>query len=94
MARTGTQPDYIAPAGDARDGSLPVRPPFQFTGVTARVFPLKANMARLAAFCDAYVNMDIPPEIVHYRPALPYVYLMVLDYGSMSSASMHAQNVG
>jgi hypothetical protein len=71
-----------------------VRPPFQFTGVTARVFPLKANMARLAAFCDAYVNMDIPPEIVHYRPALPYVYLMVLDYGSMSSASMHAQNVG
>jgi hypothetical protein len=94
MARTGTQPDYIDPAGDARDGSLPVRPPFQFTGVTARVFPLKANMARLAAFCDAYVNMDIPPEIVHYRPALPYVYLMVLDYGSMSSASMHAQNVG
>ena len=94
MARTGTQPDYIDPAGDARDGSLPVRPPFQFTGVTARVLPLKANMARLAAFCDAYVNMDIPPEIVHYRPALPYVYLMVLDYGSMSSASMHAQNVG
>ena len=45
MARTGTQPDYIDPAGDARDGSLPVRPPFQFTGVTARVFPLKANMA-------------------------------------------------
>lgn len=94
MTSTGTQPDYIDPAGDARDGSLPVRPPFQFTGVTARVFPLKANMARLASFCDAYVNMDIPPEIVHYRPALPYVYLMVLDYGSMSSASMHAQNVG
>ena len=59
MARTGTQPDYIDPAGDARDGSLPVRPPFQFTGVTARVFPLKANMARLAAFCDAYVNMGL-----------------------------------
>ncbi|MDZ7591786.1 MAG: hypothetical protein U5L05_14150 [Rubrivivax sp.] len=94
MASTVTQPDYIDPAGDAREGSLPVWPPFQFTGVTARVFPLKANMARLAAFCDAYVNMDIPPEIVHYRPALPYVYLMVLDYGSMSSASMHAQNVG
>ncbi len=88
------KPDYVDPSQGLHDASLAVRPPFLFSGVTARVFPLKANMATLAGFCDAYVNMDIPPEIVHYRPALPYVYLMVLDYGSMSSASMHAQNVG
>ena len=93
-ASTPTKPNFIDPAGDAGQGSLPVRPPFLFSGVTSRVFPLKANMARLTQFCDSYVNMDIPPEIVHYRPALPYVYLMVLDYGSMSSASMQAQNVG
>ena len=28
MSFGSTQPDYIDPAGDARDGSLPVRPPF------------------------------------------------------------------
>jgi len=94
MPEPRQKPAFIDPAGDASAGSLPVRPPFLFTGVTSRVFPLKANMARLTQFCDSYVNMDIPPEIVHYRPALPYVYLMVLDYGSMSSASMQAQNVG
>lgn len=88
------KPRYVDPSKGPQDASLAVRPPFLFSGVTARVFPLKANMATLASFCDAYVNMDIPPEIVHFRPALPYVYLMVLDYGSMSSASMHAQNVG
>lgn len=94
MADSRFKPAFIDPSGDASAGSLPVRPPFLFTGVTSRVFPLKANMARLTQFCDSYVNMDIPPDIVHYRPALPFVYLMVLDYGSMSSASMQAQNVG
>ena len=94
MASAPSKPLFIDPTGDASQGSLPVRPPFLFSGVTSRVFPLKANMARLTQFCDSYVNMDIPAEIVHYRPALPYVYLMVLDYGSMSSASMSAQNVG
>ncbi len=94
MAETRVKHHFIDPTGEASAGSLPVRPPFLFTGVTSRVFPLRANMARLTQFCDSYVNMDIPPEIVHYRPALPFVYLMVLDYGSMSSASMQAQNVG
>jgi hypothetical protein len=88
------KPPYVDPAGNTGQGQLPVRPPFEFTGVTSRVFPLKANMARLTQFVDAYVNMDIPPEIAHFKPALPYVYMMVLDYGSMSSASMQAQNVG
>ena len=94
MAKARIKPLFVDATGDASAGSLPVRPPFLFTGVTSRVFPLKANMARLTQFCDSYVNMDVPPEIVHYRPALPFVYMMVLDYGSMSSASMQAQNVG
>ena len=71
MADTRFKPDFVDPTGNASAGSLPVRPPFLFTGVTSRVFPLKANMARLTQFCDSYVNMDIPPEIVHYRPAVP-----------------------
>lgn len=94
MADTRFKPDFVDPAGDASAGSLPVRPPFLFTGVTSRVFPLKANMARLTQFCDSYVNMDVPPDIAHFRPAVPFVYMMVLDYGSMSSASLQAQNVG
>ncbi len=91
---TKVTPPYIDPAGDPRRGALPVRPPFVLRDVTARVFPLKANIARLTEFCDSYLNMDIPDEIVHYRPALPYVYLMVLNYGSMSPSSVAAQNVG
>jgi hypothetical protein len=94
MAHPNPKPRYIDPAGDPRLGALPVRPPFLMNGVKSRVFPLKANMARLTQFCDQYLNMDIPPGIVHFRPAVPYVYLMVLDYGSMSSASVQAQNVG
>jgi hypothetical protein len=62
-----------------------LKPPVRFEGVTARVFPLKANMARLRAFCDAYLNMDIPKTIVHFQPALPYVYVAVLNYGKMSA---------
>ena len=94
MANARRQPRYIDPAGDSGSGALPVSPPFLFSGATARVFPLRANMAQLTHFVDHYVNMDIPPGIVQFRPALPYVYLMVLDYGSMSAASVSAQNVG
>lgn len=89
-----SKPRYIDPTGDTRRGPLPVRPPFLMSNVTSRVFPLKANMARLTQFCDRYVNMDVPAGVVHFRPSVPYVYLMVLDYGSMSPASVQAQNVG
>ncbi len=88
------KPRYIDPAGDPRQGALPAEPPFVFRAVTSRVFPLKANMARLSGFCDQYLNMDIPARIAHFRPSLPYVYLMVLNYGSMSAASVEAQNLG
>jgi hypothetical protein len=88
------KPSFIDPAGDPRLSALSVSPPFLFRNVTARVFSLKANVAVLTAFCDQYLNMDIPPTIVHYAPALPYVYLMVLNYGSMAPSSVQAQNVG
>jgi hypothetical protein len=88
------KPAFINPAGDPSLSALTVSPPFLFRNVTARVFSLKANVAVLTAFCDQYLNMDIPPTIVHYAPALPYVYLMVLNYGSMAPSSVQAQNVG
>lgn len=88
------KPFYINAAGDPSFGALTSVPPFIFRNVTSRTFPLRANMAVLRAFCDQYLNMDIPPSIVHYAPALPYVYLMVLNYGSMSGSSVEAQNLG
>jgi hypothetical protein len=93
-----TKPRYIDPAyihpDDDEPLGLSVKPPFAFQGVTCRVFPLRANIARLTQFCNDYINMDIPSDIVYFRPALPYVYLMVLNYGSMASSSTHAQNFG
>lgn len=88
------KPAFIDPAGDPRLGVLSVAPPFLFRNVTGRIFSLKSNVAVLTAFCNQYLNMDIPPTIVHYAPALPYVYLMVLNYGSMAPSSVQAQNVG
>jgi len=74
--------------------SLPAVPPFGMKNVTCRAFPLKANIAVLNSFCDAYLNMDVPPEIAHFRPTLPYVYLMALDYGAMSPEAIEVQNLG
>ena len=73
----------------AFEASQQARPPVRFNGVTANVFPLRANMARLRAFCSDYLN--IASDIVHFRPAMPWVYLMVLDYGRMAA---RAQNFG
>lgn len=61
---------------------------FEFQGVTARVFPLKADMAKLSNFCRRYLNT--PKKIVEFRPALPYVYLAVLHYGKMSAPQARA----
>ena len=88
------KPIFADPTGIIGGPSVAAIPPFNFTNVTARVFPLNANMASLTKFCNLYLNMDVPPEIVHYTPALPYVYFMILNYGAMSFASVQAQNLG
>ena len=51
-------------------------------------------MARLQHFIDQYLNMDIPPEIVHFRPTIPFVYLIMLNYGRLAPATIEAQNIG
>lgn len=62
--------------------TLVVTPPFSFQGVTARVFPLRARMNSLCNFCDRYLN--VAPQVCTFRPYLPYVFLVVLDYGRMA----------
>ena len=86
---------YKDPAGLKGDhAAVPIQPPFIFRNVTARIFPLKANMARLGSFVHQYLNNDIPPTIAHFRPALPFVYMMMLNYGRLEPGSVEAQNIG
>lgn len=75
--------------GNVYDG-MPLVPPFYFAGVTARVFPLRASLRALQQFCDSFLNI-LPEELGRFRPSLPYVYLMMLDYGRMAS---RAANMG
>ncbi len=88
------KPKYVDPIVIGGGEQLTFRPPLLFREVSARVFPLKANIARLAEFCDQYLNLNIPDEIVHFTPALPYVYFMALNYGGMSATTLDAQRMG
>ena len=78
---TSAFPDYNAAV-------FPAVPSQQmyFSDVTALVFPLKASMAALTHFCDNFINFEGEAEKppVRFRPAMPAVLLMVLDYGSMA----------
>lgn len=65
-------------------------PPFDFDGVTLRVFPLRARLDRLQRFVDGYANL-LPREAGYFRAFMPYVYLMVINYGRMS---IDAENLG
>jgi len=62
-----------------------------FNDVTTRVFPLKASMNRLQDFCDNYLNFvddEKGNRSPHYfKPALPWVYCQVLNYGEMNTAT-------
>src|SRR4051794_3547149 len=88
------KPEYVDPMSFGGGDAFRFRPPFLMREVTARAFPLKANIARLHEFVDQYLNMDIPDEVVHFTPALPYVYFMALNYGGMSATTLHAQRMG
>jgi hypothetical protein len=57
-------------------------PPFNFDGVTSRIFPLRAHAHALQRLCDTYLNLF--PDEVYFRPAAPYALLALLNYGRMS----------
>jgi len=67
------------------NNALPVKPPFMFNGMSTRVFPLRANLDSLQHLCDGYLNI-VPKEAGYFRASVPYVYLMVLDYGQIAEA--------
>lgn len=74
-------PLYNVARGPA-ETTLVASPPFNFPGVTARVFPLRASLNLLTGFCESYLN--VARHVCELQPYLPYVLLVVLDYGRMA----------
>ncbi|MFO0756793.1 MAG: hypothetical protein U0359_09890 [Byssovorax sp.] len=76
---------------DNQTFSLAAKPPFYFEGMTTRVFPLRASLFQQQRFADAYFNQVVPREVGRFRAFMPYVLLMIMDYGKMAAA---ATNLG
>lgn len=55
-----------------------------FSGVTVRVFPLRANPSTLQDFIDRSLNYEFTRGINYFRSASSYVYLQVLSYEKLS----------
>lgn len=86
---TNHLPKYSQP-GHALFDTLPLEAPFSIQRQTAHIFPLRANLHTLQMFVDGYANI-IPPELGYFRAFLPYVQLMVLDYGALK---LNVANLG
>ena len=56
--------------------------PDTFRRVSVYCFPLRTDPRRLERFCTEYLNDA--SEIAYFRPALPFVFLMVINYGEIS----------
>jgi hypothetical protein len=77
-------PAYSAIPGAGR---LIGEPPFTFSGVVLRIFPIQANAQVLQRFVHRCLNV-MPEEIAFYRLALPYVYIHMVSYEQMSVDSV------
>jgi hypothetical protein len=85
---------YNESGGNQIFGKMPLKPPFEFDDVRVMVFPLRANISKLNDFCHSYLDLWKDQEMM-FRPAAPYVFLMVLHYGKMGSgATSGARNLG
>ena len=66
--------------------ALPPHLEQKYSNVVTQIFPLKASMNRMQEFCDSYLNLeeDLP---LHFKPAVPWVLMQVVDYGEMATTS-------
>jgi hypothetical protein len=97
--RVDDYPPYMETSARSRFGSMPLLPPFEFEGVKLMVFPLKANISRLHEFCQSYLDINLTgpdaDQTCVFRPAAPFVFMMVLHYDKMSSnETQTARNIG
>jgi hypothetical protein len=81
------KPTFLSPG---HFNELPLEPPFVFHGMTTSALPLRANIRTLQRLLDRYVNF-VPPQVGRFRASLPYVFLMVVDYGKLA---LEATNLG
>jgi hypothetical protein len=69
-----------------------ITPPMLFQGVTMWGFPLRANVHAVQRLVDGLLNSSFAPERGGwFRAFMPYIYLMILDYGRMGAL---ASNLG
>src|SRR5271156_4004141 len=66
--------------------ALPAHLEQKYSDVVTQIFPLKASMNRLQEFCDSYLNLDEDLPL-HFKPAVPWVFMQVVDYGQMATTS-------
>jgi hypothetical protein len=78
-----TREEFTAQLPKLTENPLPIKPPFLFNGMSARVFPLRASLDALQRVCDGMLNF-VPQQAGCFRVPLPYVFLMVLDYGQVA----------
>jgi hypothetical protein len=67
-----------------QDALLQSSPPFDYPGVSMRIFPLRADMTRAQTLVDGWLNALLPPEVAYFRVCTPYVFLVALNYGKAS----------
>lgn len=81
----------LADYNDSFDVKLPAKLTETLKGVTAHIFPLNANLGKMQAFLDRYLNFpdatigkadEDPP--VYFKPAAPFVLLEVANYSRIS----------
>src|SRR5215472_15574359 len=80
-----TPEEFTAALPPLTNNPLPIQPPFVFTGMSARVFPLRAHLGTLQRVVDGYMNF-VPPQAGYFRVPMPYVFVMLLDYGQVGEA--------
>jgi hypothetical protein len=66
--------------------ALPAHLQQRYSDVVTQIFPLKASLNRLQEFCDSYLNLDEDPPL-YFKPAAPWVFMQVVDYGQMATTS-------
>jgi hypothetical protein len=80
-----TAEEFTAALPRLTNNPLPIQPPFVFNGMSSRVFPLRAHLGTLQRVVDGYMNF-VPPQAGYFRVPMPYVFVMLLDYGQVAES--------
>jgi hypothetical protein len=86
MTASGGPPGGASTSGPAGNASSTGTKANAFASrVRAQVFPLAADRRTLQRFCDMWFNACIPREVAVFRPAMPFVFCMVIAYDDIGS---------